>query len=76
MDLPRLSCFYKKYLFEIAFGGQGGGVVEGRMAGAGGDEEVGGGGGGGGRRRGWDGREREVWVGDRGIWEEVAVVRS
>ncbi|XP_048557836.1 cytochrome P450 87A3-like [Triticum urartu] len=42
------------------------------MAGAGGDEEVGGGGGGGGRRRGWDGREREVWVGDRGIWEEVA----
>ena len=53
-----------------------GGVVEGRMAGAGGDEEVGGDGGGGGRRRGWDGREREVWVGDRGIWEEVAAVRS
>ena len=50
--------------------------MEGRMAGAGGDEEVGGGGGGGGRWRGWDGREREVWVGEREIWEEVAAVRS
>lgn len=53
-----------------------GAVVEGRMTRAGGVEEVIGGWDGGGQRRGWDGREKEVWVGERKIWEEVAAARS